>query len=466
MPILCEPAPGSNELLPDIGSEVRTADDLSSAAKLLDSDPAEILVVIGPRAGTDEALGFASALRMVRPAVGVIMVREQPDVAVLSQALQSGVREVVQAGDHAALAAACRRSRDVSWRILAATTEQTGPTTDGKIITVFTNKGGVGKTMVAVNLGVVLSKKGANRVCVVDLDLGSGDVAISLLLDPVRTIADAVSMAGHIDSTGASSLLTPYRPGLDILLAPVAAGDAEKIPASLVGELLAVLRTMFDYVVVDTPPQLSEHVLTALDASANHVLLTTPDVAALKNLRVVLDVLDLLSYPVELRTLLLNEADAKLKLRREDVERVVRAPIAAEIPASRAVPVSVNRGMPIALAKPGHPVSRALSKYARQYLLPAPVRRGRRARSRRQPACACPTGLPASPRSAAPAPPTARAGPPSAARTRSPGSGAASMTRCWKRSGRSSTTRTSTSVTSRSRSPRRCRRCWNTTRHR
>jgi pilus assembly protein CpaE len=379
MPILCEPAEDAGALLPDLGSEVRTAEDLTAAARLLDSDPAETLVVIGPQAGTEDALGFASALRMVRPAVGVILVREHTDLGMLNQALQSGVREVVQAGDHAALAAACRRSRDVSWRILAATTtERTGPTVDGKIITVFTAKGGVGKTFLAINLGVVLAQRGANQVCVVDLDLSSGDVAISLLLDPVRTLADAVPMSGHIDTTGAASLLTPYRPGLDMLLAPVTPGDAEKVPPSLAGELLAVLRTMFDYVVVDTPPSLSEHVLTALDASAHHVLLTTPDVPALKNLRVVLDVLDMLSYPPEIRSVVLNRAEPKLRLTQEDVERVIRAPVAAQIPASRAVPISVNKGTPITLASPGHAVSKAINNFARQRLLPAPVPRGGR----------------------------------------------------------------------------------------
>jgi pilus assembly protein CpaE len=377
MPILCEPTPNSDELMRHLGSEVRAADDLSAAAKLLDSDPAETLMVIGPQAPTDEALKFASALRMVRPAVGVILVREQADVALLNQALQSGVREVVQVDDHATLAAACRRSRDVSWRILAATaTESTGPKTDGQVITVFTAKGGVGKTMLAVNLGVVLARGGDNRVCVVDLDLASGDVAISVLLDPARTMADAVSMAGHLDTTGAASLLTRYRPGLDMLLAPVIPGDAEKIPPSLVGELLAVLRRMYDYVVVDTPPQLSEHVLTALDASARHVLVTTPDVPALKNLRVVLDVLDMLSYPAEIRSLVLNRADAKVHLSLEDVEQVVRSPIAAQIPASRAVPISINKGVPITAANPGHPVSKAITRLAQQRLLPAPAARG------------------------------------------------------------------------------------------
>ena len=388
MPILCEPAADAGELLADLGSEVRTADDLSAAAKLLDSDPAETLVVIGPRAGTEEALGFASALRMVRPAVGVILVRDQTSVEMLNQALQSGVREVVQAGDHAALAAACRRSRDVSWRILAATTpERGGQAVDGKIITVFTAKGGVGKTMLSINLGVALAQRGANQVCVVDLDLSSGDVAISLLLDPVRTLADAVSMTGHIDTTGAGSLLTPYRPGLEMLLAPVNPGDAEKVPPSLAGELLAVLRTMFDYVVVDTPPHLSEHVLTALDASAHHVLLTTPDVPALKNLRVVLDVLDMLSYPAEIRSVILNRAESKLRLSQEDVERVIRTPVVAQIPASRAVPISVNKGTPITLASPGHAVSKAITAFTRQRLLPAPVPRGgRRGRSKQGPA--------------------------------------------------------------------------------
>jgi Flp pilus assembly CpaE family ATPase len=380
MPILCEPAASAEGLIQSVGGEVRAADSLEEAANMLDSDPAETLVVIGPQTATDEALAFASALRMVRPAVGVILVRDQVDVAVLSKALQAGVREVVAADDSAALATACRRSRDVSWRMLAATTvEHSAPKTEGQIVTVFTAKGGVGKTMLAINLGVVLAQGGSNRVCVVDLDLASGDVAISVLLDPARSMADAVSMAGRLDATGAASLLTPYRPGLEMLLAPATPGDADKITATLVGELLAVLRRMFDYVVVDTPPQINEHVLTALDASAHHVLLTTPDVPALKNLRVVLDVLDMLSYPAEIRSLVLNRADAKL-LSLEDVERVLGSPITAQIPASRAVPISINNGIPITVGSPGHAVSQAITKLAQERLLPAPVARGGRLR--------------------------------------------------------------------------------------
>jgi pilus assembly protein CpaE len=201
---------------------------------------------------------------------------------------------------------------------------------------------------------------------VVDLDLSFGDVAISVQLDPVRTMVDALPMADHLDSTGAASLLTRFQPGIDMLLAPVTPGDAEKIPPRVVGEVLSVLRTMYDVIVVDTPAQFSEHVLTAMDVSSQLVLLTTLDVPALKNLRVTLDMLDLLSYPRQIRSVVVNRSDSKVGLSLEHVERVVRCPIAAHIPSSRAVPISINKGVPIIMDSPGHPVSQAIAKLAKQ----------------------------------------------------------------------------------------------------
>jgi len=376
VPILCEPASSAGELVHSIGGEVHTADTLGAAAKLLDSDPNETLVVIGPRAPTGDALAFSAALRLARPAVGVILARKEVDVTLLTQALQSGVREVVPAGDHAALAAACRRSYEVSRRMLAPPAEDEDIL--GQIVTVFAAKGGCGKTTLAINLGVALARY-ARRVCIVDLDLSFGDVAISVQLDPQRTVVDALPMAGHLDVTGAASLLAPYGPGLDMLLAPVTPGDAEKIPPRLIAELLGVLRTMFDFVVVDTPAQFSEHVLTAMDVSSRLVLLTTPDVPALKNLRVTLDMLDLLSYPRQIRSVAVNRADSKVGLSLEHVERVVRSPIAAQIPSSRAVPISINKGTPITVENPGHPVSQAIYRFAQQRLLGGPQDTGKTA---------------------------------------------------------------------------------------
>ncbi|HZO63600.1 MAG TPA: P-loop NTPase [Kribbellaceae bacterium] len=312
---------------------------------------------------------------MERPTAGVILVRDYVDVALLTEALRAGVREVVTAGDNAALGAACERSRALSGQVRAdvRANDEPEPAHQGKVITVFAAKGGCGKTTIAINLAAALAAGGVHRVCVLDLDLAFGDVAISVQLEPARTISDALPMAGHLDTTGAASLLTSYGPGLDMLLAPVTPGDAEKVPAALVGELLAVLRGMFDFVVVDTPAQFSEHVLTAMDASDHHVLLTTPDTPAMKNLRIALDMLDLLSYARDIRSVVVNRSDSKVGLSSNDIDRVVRSPISAQVPSSRNVPISINKGTPIVLATPTHPVSQAITRFAQERLLSQPM---------------------------------------------------------------------------------------------
>ncbi len=374
MPIYCDPNARVGALGGIIGGHVRAVDNLAVAARILAEDPTEMLVVIGPGAYIDDALAFTAGLRLERPPTGVILVRDKVDVWLLNQALQCGVREVVALGDDWGLHTACERSRMVSARMLGGSAAPPPPAErgpEGEIITVFAPKGGVGKTTLATNLGVVLAGNG-HHVCVVDLDIAAGDIAISVQLDPVRTLVDAVPMAGHLDTTGAASLLTQYRPGLQMLLAPVTPSDAEKVNAALVSELLGVLRTMFEYVVVDTASYLNEHMLAAMDLSARLVLIATPDVPSLKNLRVTQDTLDLLSFPRASRYIVLNRADSNVGLSPDDVLRVLRAPIAAQVPSSRAVPLSINKGTPITLSNRDHPVSKAIARFVDEHLLSAP----------------------------------------------------------------------------------------------
>ncbi len=362
MTILCAaPAQDLPGLVASIGGEVGVVDGIAAALQALSERPDEALVVLGSDVDIDEALAFAARQRLARPALGVVLLRDRLDVVLLTQALRAGVREVVQGGDLDGLAEACRRSLVLSDRVPAQQSDADEPA--GQIVTVFSTKGGCGKTTVATNLAVALHAGGA-RACLVDLDLAFGDVAISLQLNPERTVVDAVAMADRMDSTGVASLLTTWRPGLDCVLAPVVPGDAEKVPAAVVGELLRVLRGMFDFVIVDTPAQFSEHVLAALDASQVHILLTTPDVPALKNLRLTLDMFDLLSYDRNRREIVLNRADARVGLTLEDVERVVKSPVTARVPSSRAVSASINRGVPIVADQPNHPVSVALRRFA------------------------------------------------------------------------------------------------------
>jgi pilus assembly protein CpaE len=251
----------------------------------------------------------------------------------------------------------------------------------GKVITIFSPKGGTGKTAIATNMAVALNANGAHRVCLLDLDLEFGDIAISLGLSPVNSLIDAVSQdrSGSMDDR-VDALLTPWRRGLDCVLAPVNPGDAVKISSDVIADLVLHLRSRYDYVVIDTPTQLSEHVLEALDAADHHVLITTPEIPALKSMRLTLDTLDLLSYRSATRSIVLNQSDPNVGLTTAEAEGALSSPITALIPASPAVSVSINIGLPITLAEPSHPVSMAIRELAERAITGVPVTTDRRRR--------------------------------------------------------------------------------------
>ncbi len=352
-----------------LGSDVHTAAAAPDLAALLDQFAGETLAVLGPGVELGDALAIAAEYRVNRPSLGVILIRDRLDVGLLGEAIRSGVREVVAANDPAGLLAACARSVEVSRQMGPVVPRRTaipggGQEFDARVVTVFAAKGGCGKTTLATNIACALAAGGARKVGLIDLDLAFGDVAIMLQLVPERSIADGVGLGDQLDETAVRALLTPYAPGLDTLLAPAGPAEAERVSQGLVSDILRLARGMFDFLVVDTPPQFTDHVLTALDASHVHVLLTTPDIPALKNLRITLDTFDLLDLPKENRLVVLNRSDAKVGLTATDIERVIRVPIVAHVPSSRDVPVSINRGVPIVVDNPQHPVSKAIRDFA------------------------------------------------------------------------------------------------------
>jgi pilus assembly protein CpaE len=189
-------------------------------------------------------------------------------------------------------------------------------------------------------------------------------------LFPTHTISDAVALEDTLDPSGVASLLTQHSPGLRVLSAPVEPGLAENIPVSLVAKLLSIMREMFDFVIVDTPPAFTDQVLAAFDASDLAILLATLDIPALKNLKLSLETLELLNYPKDKIRLILNRADSKVGLDAGEVEKTLRAPISALIPSSRAVPAATNRGVPIVTDQPHHSVSLAITNFAEQHVTP------------------------------------------------------------------------------------------------
>ena len=248
----------------------------------------------------------------------------------------------------------------------------------------FAAKGGCGKTTLATNLAVALAAGGARRVGLLDLDLAFGDVAIMLQLVPERSIADAVGLGDQLDETSVPGAAHPVRGrAWTRCWRRPARPRPSGSPRAWSADLIRLARGMFDFLVVDTPPQFTDHVLTALDASHVHVLLTTPDIPALKNLRITLDMFDLLDLPKQSRLVVLNRSDAKVGLTATDIERVIRVPIPAHVPSSRDVPVSINRGVPIMVDNPQHPVSKAIRDFAAR-----PADRARSSASRPPAACA------------------------------------------------------------------------------
>ena len=358
MNIVCEPDPDlAQSIATIVGGDIHICESLPSVADLLGG---AVLVVIGPGTPLGKALQFSIRVRLAGIAAGVVLLHDSPDAELRGLATAAGVRHVVAPGDRAGLAAACRWIQDT---LNISTVEPRR----GQVLTVFAGKGGCGKTTLATNLAVTLHATG-RRVCLLDLDLEFGDVATALRLVPKRNLASADPRARSLDAAGVADLVTPLQHGLDCILAPEAPGAAERIPVALIEELLTVLPTIYDDVVVDTPARFSTHVLAALDLSHHHVLLATPEHPTLNALRRTLDSLNLLAYQRRSRSIIINRSDARAGLDDAGVEQVLRCPVDVHVPASHDVPASINVGVPLAASDPDHPVSQAVRRFVEECL--------------------------------------------------------------------------------------------------
>src|SRR5688572_8577065 len=221
MPIIVETNPTNAELFLSVsGAGTTVVPSLEELRRALSEAPDEHAVVLGPGVDLDAAAALADNLRVTRPAVSVILMRRRVDTSVLAEALRSGMREVVEERDLTGLGEAIKRAHQV-FRAVTGPSVRGDDTPTGRLLTVFSPKGGVGKTTIAANLAVALSARETLRVCLVDLDLGFGDIAITLQLFPARTIADAVALESELDFSMLEPLLTPHRRGFSTLVAPV-----------------------------------------------------------------------------------------------------------------------------------------------------------------------------------------------------------------------------------------------------
>jgi pilus assembly protein CpaE len=235
---------------------------------------------------------------------------------------------------------------------------------NGRIVTVFSPKGGTGKTVCATNLATALAKYEGRRTLLLDLDLQFGDAAIMLGLEPDKTIFDLVVAPGELDSEKLAGYTIKHASGLDVLPAPLRPEDAELVTEAKLGRLLEVARSSYDTIVVDTSPFFHGPMLATLDRTDELLLLASLDVPTLKNVRLSMHTLDLLSFPHNRIRVVLNRATDKVGLKQREVEGALEQKVRHELPLDRAVPLAVNRGTPVVLADAGCDFSRALRELA------------------------------------------------------------------------------------------------------
>jgi pilus assembly protein CpaE len=229
-----------------------------------------------------------------------------------------------------------------------------------QVFTVFSPKGGTGKSATATNLAVALQRHCGKRVLLVDLDVQFGDVAIMLGLEPTWTLHDVVASPGELDAGKLEGFTLRHASGLDVLAAPTRPEEAEMLTEEKVARLFDLALGIYDAIVVDTSPYFHGPMLVALDRTDQLLLLSGPDMPTLKNLRLVRDTLEQLSFPLERIRLVLNRAGMAGGVDAGELAAALELPVAFVLPDDPAVPTAVNRGKPALLVDADAPFATAV----------------------------------------------------------------------------------------------------------
>jgi len=255
----------------------------------------------------------------------------------------------------------------------------------GDVIAVFGPKGGVGCTTIAVNLAIALQQVvgSTRKVALMDTSLQFGDVGVMLNLQTHRSIADLEPHIEDLDSDILSSMLAPHGSGIKVLLAPPHPEGAESLLTSMlsndgvgggskIGAILGLMREEFDFVVVDMWSWVDETALTVFDVASMIVLVVMPNIPAIKNARLFLEIASKLDYSTDGIALVVNGISRRMGIRIEQIEQAM-IPVAAQIPLDeQAVLLAANHGVPFVMRDRNRPISQGilhLAGYVRDKLL-------------------------------------------------------------------------------------------------
>jgi pilus assembly protein CpaE len=232
--------------------------------------------------------------------------------------------------------------------------------TAGTIVTVFGAKGGIGKTTISTNLATTLAKMTGANVCLLDMDTRFGDVAIMMDVAVEASIADVARRIDEIDRDKIRDYLVKHHSGVSILPAPLHPTEWRNMTPQHIEKIVELLAQTHDYVVIDTPGTFNELIAAALELANLILLITSMDIASIKDTALALEMLRAAAISEDKVKLTINHSTAANSLREDDVSRVLEYEVFWRIPHDLSVSSSTQLGQPIVIAKPYARVSRSI----------------------------------------------------------------------------------------------------------
>ncbi|HEV2109200.1 MAG TPA: response regulator [Thermomicrobiales bacterium] len=324
--------------------------------------------------------GITATTRIVGrlPNTAVIMMSVQDEADLLRRAMLAGAREflskpfsldeLVQGIRHVHQLAQSNR-RVVGARAGDPTTDGGGRNKRAKLITVFSLKGGVGRSTVAANLAIAMQAIGDGDVTLLDANLLYGDLGVMMNVADKRTIAETVKHFNTLDRDLVSDLRIPHSSGVKVMLAPSTPQLGEQVTIDHMHALMEHLMTLTDYVVVDTRPSFDDITLSLLDQSDHVILVLTRELTAVKGAKQYLELSDLLGYDTDRVTLIVNRATAEAGIPIADVAASLRGKVEIMVPDDPLLALrAINEGVPFVQSAPESALSLAIMKLATRML--------------------------------------------------------------------------------------------------
>jgi len=333
------------------------AESLAAGLSLVNGLTPDIVILELPRQA-DAVLQAMRGIRNDHPQMGILITASDASPQVILRSMRAGAQEfLTRPVDSRELEEAIKRMASLVRRGEGAGQRRKA----GKILTVFSGKGGVGVTSVATNLAVGFVQNQKKNVVMLDLNLQMGDAGLLLDLRPEYTLASTLSMTG-LDETSLKGLLTKHECGLSLLAAPEDPVEAEQISPGLLLEIISLLRGMFDYIVIDAGHAFDSRVLEVMSLADTILLVAVLDVPTVRNVRRCLELFGQLGYSTEKVKLLVNRHEKRSKVTVDDLEETVENEVFWQLPNDYKTLISaIDAGVPAVIQSPRSKISRSLS---------------------------------------------------------------------------------------------------------